>query len=139
MNKDILLSGLEERYSSLHIIRERVHSTSIWLLWILLWVSGTIIKIDFDVCFLEKIFLIGIILIAWLVIIKFYYFDLKKWFDTQRKVVINLEDELWFYSWKHSLYPKEWKNFSEWYFFRNNYILVGFWFTILLITTLFFI
>lgn len=36
MDKEILLQGLEERYSSIRIIRERVYNITIWSLGVLL-------------------------------------------------------------------------------------------------------
>lgn len=51
----ILLSALQERYNSMHIIRDRTHTTSIWLLWILLWISGWIIQEKISFLCYEKI------------------------------------------------------------------------------------
>lgn len=139
MNKDILIFWLEERYKSIHIIRDRVHTTSIWLLWILLWLSWTVIKLDIKFTCYEKIFFLIIVILSWLVILFFYYFDLEKWFNIQRNIASKIENKLWFFDWRDSLYPETWKNSTNWYFFRNNYILIWFWFLILITTIIIFI
>jgi len=128
----ILISGLEERYKSIHVIRNRVHTTSIWLLWILLWTSWWIVKTNIIFNCYEKAYFIVLVFLAWLFILFFYYFDLEKGFASQRKIAWKLEKELWFYDKGNLIYPKSWETWWKWNFFRNNYILIWFWFITLL-------
>lgn len=136
---EVLLHALSERYSSIHIIRERVHSTSIWLLWILLWLSWATINLDFTFSCLEKIIFLIIVISSWFCIVYFYYFDLEKWFTIQRDIASKIEDKLWFYNWHDSIYPKAWKDCSKWNFFRNNYILIWFWFLVFIVSIIYFL
>lgn len=135
----VLISWLEERYKSIHIIRNRVHTTSIWLLWILLWVSWWIIKTNMIFSCNEKIYFIIITIVAWIFIILFYYKDLEAGFISQRKVAWKLEKELWFFDTGNLIYPKSWETWAKWKFFRNNYILIAFGFVSLIITLVIFI
>ncbi|MCK5588820.1 MAG: hypothetical protein KAI16_00730 [Candidatus Pacebacteria bacterium] len=84
-------------------------------------------------------------MLVWIFITLFYFNDLKKGFNSQRKVSIVIEDELGLFSNKLNLnsedkktiYPLSWKNFEEGNFFRNSYLLMGLGFVILMLTIIF--
>lgn len=135
---NILISALWERYNSIHIIRERVHSTSIWLLWLLLWISGWIIQSKIDFSCKKKLFFITLAVMTFFIIKFFYYSDLERWFMSQRKVASKIEEELWLYDDNNSIYPISWKDNKKWNFFLNNYILIWFWFLVLITVLIFF-
>lgn len=146
MNKDILLHWLEERYSSIRIIRERVYSITIWSLWLLLWLSWAIIQIDKQFTPCNKIFFIIVASISWFLLYAFYLKDLEKWFKTQKDIAGKIEEELWFFQErnfiflkKDSIYPQNWKKLNEWNFFRNSYIIIWFWYIVLLLSIILFI
>lgn len=146
MDKNILLHWLEERYSSIRIIRERVYSITIWSLWLLLWLSWAIIQIDRKFTFYNKIFFIIVVSISWFLLYAFYLKDLEKWFKTQKNIAGKIEEELWFFKErdfiffkKDSIYPQNWRKSNEWNFFRNSYIIIWFWYIVLLLSIILFI
>ncbi|OGI10759.1 MAG: hypothetical protein A3I68_01635 [Candidatus Melainabacteria bacterium RIFCSPLOWO2_02_FULL_35_15] len=134
----VLMQALEERYRSIHAIRERVQTVSIWILGILLGTSGWLFQsnIRFDMWY-QKLFLIVLLFILWGTLRWFYFNDLQKGFNTQRQVAATVEDLLGLfnknvYGSVEPIYPKEWKSSgekgSEGKFFDNTYnlIVVGF-------------
>ena len=145
---DILIQALQERNASVHTIRERVQTVSLWILGLLLASSGYIFQSN--ICFdkIQKIALAIFVLIVWLVIRKYYFADLEKGFNSQRKILAKIENALGFYEEaffneeKESVYPKEWKKSgqkgSEGKFFENTYNLLAVGFGILIFTILLF-
>jgi len=112
----ILLSGLEERYKSIHIIRDRVQNIGIWFLGIMFGVGGWIIQSNINLCCLQKgLYLFGVI--TFFIMVRFVYLeDLQKGFKGQQKIAAKIEQSLGFFDPKYfnenesSLYPKEWLN-----------------------------
>lgn len=141
MEKEILLQGLEERYSSIRIIRERVYNITIWSLGVLLALGWGIVQIEKSYNCCQKIFFIVILLIAGVLLYYFYLKDLELGFYKQREIAAKLEKELWFFTKtkdRGSLYPEEWINPKKGHFFRNSYIVIGFWIFVVMLTILFF-
>jgi len=134
---DILLKCLDERYHAIHTIRERLQNTSIRILWILFWCSWFLFHANMYICRFEKILILLVIRISFYILQKYYIEDLKKWFNTQRKVAAEIEKSLWLYTpWeflndKKTIYPKERYECKEWFFFRNNSIIIALWFILL--------
>lgn len=135
---DILLFALQERYNSIHTIRDRIQSISLWLLWIILWVSWWIVQKNISFYCNEKT--IVIILTICLALIFYWYFeDLKKWVNKQREITAKIEENLWFFDWDESIYPKKWKDKCEDRpFLNSHYKLLWFWFFVLIISILYF-
>ena len=133
-----LLIGLQERYSSIRSLRDRIQSITLWLLWILLWVSGWIIQSKTHFKCNEKLFFIIAIFIT-LVIFYFYFEDLKKWAVSQINASSRIEDELWFFDWNNPIYPLSRKTQkTDRSFLRFHYIILVFWFVVLVSTILYF-
>lgn len=134
---DILLKCLDERYHAIHTIRERLQNISIRILWILFWCSWFLFQANMYICRFEKILILLVIRISFYILQKYYIEDLKKWFNTQRKVAAEIEKSLWLYTpWeflndKKTIYPKERYECKEWFFFRNNSIIIALWFILL--------
>lgn len=143
---DILISALEERYSSIHKIRERVQSTGVWFLGILLAISGFLIQSDiYFSCFEKIIILLG--LGATMAAIFYYLNDLEKGFRGQMSTATKLEKALGFYEKKffsnseETLYPESWSHAgtkkASGNFFKSTYILLGVGFLFLFVTIIF--
>lgn len=134
---EILLKCLDERYHAIHTIRERLQNISIRILWILFWCSWFLFQANMYICRFEKILILLVIRISFYILQKYYIEDLKKWFNTQRKVAAEIEKSLWLYTpWefsddKKTVYPKERYECKEWFFFRNNSIIIALWFILL--------
>ncbi|MBU1119171.1 hypothetical protein KKH43_04795 [Patescibacteria group bacterium] len=135
MQNDILLKALDERYKSIHIIRERIQTVVLWILGLLITGSAWVYQSDvyFDLLGMLSLFLV--IICIWISIWKFYFYDLEKGFNSQRKIAAKIEEALGFYKKKHfseseeSMYPIEWKNSGkkncEGKFMRNTYYLIA--------------
>ena len=74
---EILLVVLQERYNSLHIIRERVQSISLWILGILLSASGWLFQADIYITYEQKILYTTLLLGIWYILTKLYFSDLE--------------------------------------------------------------
>lgn len=141
MDKEILLQGLEERYSSIRIIRERVYNITIWSLGVLLALGWGIVQMDKSYTCCQKTFFIVILFSAGIVLYDFYLKDLESGFYKQREIAAKLEKELWFFiktKDRGPLYPEEWITPQKGHFFRNSYIVIGFWMFVVMLTILFF-
>jgi hypothetical protein len=142
---NVILTALEERYSSLRIIRERIQSVTLWVLGMLLAASGFLFQSDIQLKYEEKLPLLITLLITYFILKTYYFDDLAKGFYSQRKVASNIEGLLGLYdniptgNGKKSVYPKEWKNSQSGNFVRNNNILISFGFIILGLSIIFFI
>jgi hypothetical protein len=135
MTNTILLAALQERYNSIHIIRERVQNMSLRIMGILFWSSGWIIQSNICLSLCEIIFAViatGVLRF----ILKEYFKDLKKWFENQRDVAARLEIKLGFYSGSTSLYPVDRKTPKSGKFFEKNWRLVNYGFIIFIISLL---
>lgn len=113
---DVLVSALEERYKSLHTIRERVQNICVLALGVLLSAGGWLIQSDVQLTTQQKgLFLIGLG-VAFLVLRFGYLRDLHRGFRIQQQTAVRLETALGMYTAgmfddsKESLYPESWKN-----------------------------
>lgn len=140
----ILLEALKERYSSIHIIRERVQVVCIWALGLLLAASGYFYQTENIISLNKKIFLILLILLIWMSLRFFFFTDLEKGFNKQRTIAAKIEESLGFYeknffnSKDEDLYPKEWRlsgqKGCEGNFMKNIYNLIALGFFILTVS-----
>src|SRR3989339_1786543 len=143
---EILLVVLQERYNSLHIIRERVQSISLWILGILLSASGWLFQADIYITYEQKILYTTLLLGIWYILKKLYFSDLEKGFNNQRQILAKIEDSLGLYKKSYynnsedTLYPKEWRHSgekgSEGRFFQNTYNLIAVSFGIFILSIL---
>ncbi|OHA16499.1 MAG: hypothetical protein A3C79_02680 [Candidatus Taylorbacteria bacterium RIFCSPHIGHO2_02_FULL_45_28] len=145
---DTILIALQERYTSVHAIRERVQTVSLWILGLLLAASGWLFQAGIYFNCKQKIILTIFSLVIWFVLNRFYFSDLEKGFNSQRRTLAKIEDSLGFYKKSYfsnsedSLYPQEWKNSgqknSEGNFFENTYNLLAIGFGIFTLSMLLF-
>lgn len=144
---EILISALNERYQSIHNIRDRVQNTGIWILGILSSISGWLIQSNvYLTCFNKIIYLLA--LFATYHVIKFHYLeDLNKGFKGQQKVAAKIEKTLnlftdkFFSEDEESLYPESWQKAGtengDGRFFETTYLLINLGFIFLSIAILF--
>ena len=133
---DVLLSALEERYASIHKIRERVQSVCLWALGLLLGAGAWLMQSNIILTAIQKASTIVVILIAFVILRFVYLNDLYKGFSTQQRVAARLEKALYLYApgvfddSDKPLYPQEWEKAgmgeSDGKFFRSTYILLYF-------------
>ena len=141
----VLLTALEERYKSLHVIRERVQNIGIWSLGLMLAAGGYLLQGQFVMPILQKfISLIGVSVAFYVLRFK-YLSDLNKGFKSQQKVAARIEKVLGLFTDKFfddestSIYPKEWEGagskIGEGQFFKTTYmlLLIGFLFLVIAI------
>lgn len=111
---DILILALEERYRSMHKIRERVQSMGFWILGILGGIGGWLIQSNTSLYCIEKEIYIIALLITFIVIRFQYLKDLNKGFKGQQKITVKIEKSLGFFTpnffpeEQDSMYPKSW-------------------------------
>ncbi len=144
---DVLLSALEERYASLHKIRERVQSVCLWALGLLLGAGAWLMQSDVILSALQKAFVIVIILVAFVILRFVYLNDLYKGFTSQQRVAARLEKALYLYApgifndSDKPLYPQEWERAgtgeNEGNFFRSTYILLYFGIAFIILAIIF--
>jgi hypothetical protein len=129
---EILLKALEERYKSIHIIRQRVQNMCIWTLGLFVTAAGWLMQSPKELAVKEKIIFTLIILITIMVIRAFYLNDLEKGFKTQQQIQARIENVLGLcksgiFS-KDSIYPESWKKAGtdegKGKFFSHNYLLI---------------
>ena len=133
-NIPILISALEERYKSIHTIRERVQSIGIWSLGLMFTAGGFLFQGDTIMTITQKsICIIGVIIASY--VLRFEYLeDLNKGFKSQQKVAARIEKVLGFFTSgifdndKTSIYPEGWENAGkekgEGRFFSTTYVLL---------------
>ena len=138
---EILKQALDERYSAMRIIRDRIQTISLWILPITLWCAWYLFTQNFyPICRFEKTLLIITVLAVYISII-YYIRDLEKGFIWQRKVASKIEETFWlfkkdtFIEWD-SIYPENWRWLKKWNYVNLNYILITLWFLILLFSIL---
>ena len=141
---DILLKALDERYKSIHIIRERVQTVSIWILGFLISGASWIYQSEINFYPVEFLAIFFAIICVWISLWRFYFRDLELGFNSQRKVAAKIEKSLGFYSEGYFLegdevlYPKDWENSGKrngkGNFIRNNYILIAVGFALLVVS-----
>lgn len=143
---NILLSALEERYRSIHIIRERVQNICLWLLGIFLAVSGWVIQSTIILTTPQKIIYIVGTLVAFYVLRFLYLTDLNRGFKTQQIVATRIEKKLQLFKpvafdgSEEPIYPENWKKSGgkdgEGKFFNSTYVLLYVGVTILVASIL---
>lgn len=129
----ILLSAANERYKSIHIMRERVRNTCTWALGIIALISGWLIQSNLNLDFLNKLLYTVLILVS-LYVIRCYLKDIEKGFSANLRVVAKIEKILMLYDSNvydntgSCVYPKQWSNAgsynSEGQFFKFSYWLL---------------
>ena len=140
--KEVLLIALQERYLSVHTIRERIQTVALWILGLLVAGAGWLFQADLHISLTERIFLSIGAFIIWMVL-RSYFKDLERGFNGQRKVLIKIEDALGFFKKgyfndsKDPLYPISWKKGTNGNFIRNNYDLIALGFFFLIASMLF--
>lgn len=138
---NILNQALYERYRSVHIIRERVQTVSIWILGILLTAAGWLFQSNICFSLSQKVVAVLLLLTVWIALRLLYFADLEKGFNGQRQVaakiegIIGLFDKAFCSDLDDSIYPKSWewsgKKGSEGRFFGNTYNLLAIGFGII--------
>ena len=144
---DVLLSALEERYGSIHKIRERVQSVGIWTLGLLLGAGGWLIQSEIVLTGLQKTLAILGITAAFVVLRFVYLGDLRKGFKGQQRAAVRLEKALGlfapgaFNNSEEPIYPKSWEKSGteegDGKFFGSTYALLYVGVAFLIITILF--
>lgn len=131
---DVLISALEERYTSIHNIRDRVQNVCLWALGIAVGGAGWLIQSNILFWFGETlIFLLALAGIYW--VLRYVYFaDLEKGFKTQLQTAAKIEGALHLYEPKYyasteeSIYPAKWRGagsgHGEGKFFVSHYRLL---------------
>jgi hypothetical protein len=138
LSTEVLLAALEERYSSIHNLRDRIQSITLRILWILLWISGWIIQSKTNFNCNEKIFFM-ITIISSMIIFYLYFEDLKKGALSQINTASKIEERLWFFEGDNPIYPSRWnKEINKLPFLKYQYIMLLFWFTVLTVSILYF-
>ncbi len=137
-SEESLHLALQERYASIHNLRDRIQSITLWLLWILLWVSGWIIQSKMHFKCSEKIFFLITIFIT-MSIFYLYFEDLKKGVISQFNIASKIEEKLWFFEGEQALYSLNWKKEkNKRPFLKFHYIMLLFWFIVLIVSILYF-
>jgi hypothetical protein len=115
----ILISALEERYKSIHTIRERVQSIGIWALGVMFGAGGWLLQSGIEFTFFQKLGMIIFIVVAYRKLRYEYLHDLNKGFKSQQKVAARIESTLGLFSTgvfddeSTSIYPEGWKNCGQ--------------------------
>jgi hypothetical protein len=129
---EILLKALEERYKSIHIIRQRVQNICIWTLGLFITAAGWLMQSPKELGVKERILFSLIILITIIVVRAFYLNDLEKGFKTQQQIQARIENVLGLcksgvFS-KDPIYPESWQkagtSAGKGKFFVHNYLLI---------------
>jgi hypothetical protein len=138
---EVLLHALEERYKSIHIIRERVQSVCLWILGLFITAGGWLLQSSNTLSTSEKIFFSTAIVISIIILRVFYLGDLQKGFKVQQRIQAKIEDTLGLCKpgifTTDSIYPIDWGNAGtsngKGNFFFHNYLLIYFGTLVLLI------
>lgn len=128
----ILLHALEERYKSIHTIRDRVQNVSLWVLGLFVTAGGWLLQSSNTFLVKEKVFFGLAILVSVIVLRAFYLNDLEKGFKAQQRIQAKIEEALGLCSpgifTDASIYPKEWTasgtKKGKGNFFFHNYLLI---------------
>ncbi|MEW6608207.1 MAG: hypothetical protein AB1414_12315 [bacterium] len=126
---EILLSLMAERYTSTHLMRERVIKTVMWSVGLLFVFAGWIIQGDVSPGPFQKLYLC-IAVIIFVATVLYFLHDTKKGFDRNFQVLVRIEKTLELYK-KGSftndgsgLYPEQWQQVGRGKFFKSCYIIV---------------
>ena len=130
----ILLAMTQERNQALHLMRERVQRTCIWLMGIFLGVASWIIKDKVALTTVQRSFLIGVIVVAASAVIALFLEDIRKGFRAQQRVLARTEQALRLYepgvydSQERGLFPSAWGQAGTTNgcgrFFRSSYVML---------------
>ncbi len=130
---DILISALEERYVSIHKIRERVQGVNLWALGLLGASAGWLMTSDIHFRLFSAILIGGAIFLAYWILRHRYFADLETGFRSQMRTAARLEEMLnlyepGYFAESKSAYPIEWKdagvNKDQGNYFRSSYDLM---------------
>jgi hypothetical protein len=131
---EILKFALEERYSSIHIIRKRVEDICLWSLGLLLAASGWLTQSNIVLNIFDRIIYILFAIVVYVALRCFYLKNLEHGFRKQLQVLSRIETALHLYSpgyftdYNEPLYPLSWQNAGtekgDGKFFRNSYLLL---------------
>jgi hypothetical protein len=94
---DILIAALEERYKSVHIIRERTQSIALWIVGALLTISVALIGHPVSFTEYQKWTFTGVLLVIGVFVCYFLFRDQEKGFKNQQRTKVNLEKVLGLY------------------------------------------
>lgn len=140
---DVLLHALEERYKSIHIIRDRVQNISLWILGLFITAGGWLLQSNSILETKERVFFTVIILTSVIVLRAFYLRDLEKGFKAQQQIQAKIESALGLceagvFIPTDSIYPSEWAKsgtkVGKGKFFFHNYLLIYLGTAILLVS-----
>lgn len=130
----ILLAAAEERYKSIHIMRDRVYKMSIWAIGAFLLVVGWVAKSSSDFSPLSSAFITEAVILA-SVCICLYIKDIEKGFKKNFETLVKVEKLLglhqpgYFDGSKESLYPEEWSKTRDrpgrFFCYTYSMIIVG--------------
>lgn len=128
----ILLHALEERYKSIHVIRDRVQNISLWVLGLFVTAGGWLLQSNNSFSLQEKLLFGGFILVSVIVLRVFYLNDLEKGFKAQQRIQNRIEKALGLCKSgifiQESIYPEEWvfagTKKGKGNFFFHNYLLI---------------
>lgn len=130
----ILLVTLQERYKSIHTMRNRVQNICTWILGIFLFFSGLLIKFDLGLTLGQKFLFSIFLLIAYYAVKCRYIKDIENGFNSNLRVAARIEKTLKLYesnfydSLNSSLYPDKWQHagteHSEGNYLNNSYWLL---------------
>ncbi len=130
----VLLSALEERYTVMRTIRDRVQSVGVWALGLLLTAGGWFIQSDIVLTSGQKLlYLIGVVVA--IAVLRFKYLDdLCTGFQAQQRVAVRLEKTLGLFTpgifdgEADSVYPPKWESAGNinggGKFFNTSYLLL---------------
>lgn len=131
---DILISALEERYGSIHKIRERVQGVSLWALGLLAAAAGWLIQSRIHFHLTEAVLIGGGVCLAYWVLRHHYFRDLEIGFKKQMQTAARLEKMLHLYTPGYfsddteTAYPVEWAQAGtsngKGNYFRASYELI---------------
>jgi hypothetical protein len=118
LKSEILLAALSERYEALRVIRERVQTTGLTVIGLLLGAGGWLIQSDKLFSCAEKIVATAGVLAAIAVLRWVYFSDLYKGFSSQQRVAATIENELGLFTpgalgGTEAIYPETWSRAGQ--------------------------
>lgn len=145
--KDILLAALEERYSAMRIIRERVQVVSVWALGLMVATAGWLVQSNMPIKFEHKVLYVMVLGVSFWVLRFKYFNDLQKGFLSQQRVTIRIEKSLGLYTpglfddKNDTIFPIKWEcagdNDGNGKFFASTYLMLYVGIIILVLAILF--
>lgn len=130
----IVRSGLEERYKSLHEIRARIQGVCVWALGLLLGAAGWLLQTEINLTHLQKTAVVVAVGVSFVSLRFWFLADLQRGFRGQQRTAARLEKALMLYdvgvfdTEPTPIYPAEWKAAGSdqggGQFFRSTYLLL---------------